>query len=297
MKIALLGSSGQLGASLKRNLDQDKSLSISEFSRKNFDFSSKESIIQAFSENSYDIVINAIAFTNVDEAENRRDECMYANATLPMLLAESIENSKAKLIHFSTDYVFDGNGSEPIKEEAIKNPINFYGYSKSVGEDLIIQKSKKAIIFRISWLYDFLHANNFPSKIIELAKNQNIVKVVSDQISTPSSCDFISTEIIRIIKEHDLGMLCKYRNIFHLSPNNFVSWYAFASKLLSQYKKQIDSDLSVKIQEISSNDLSLTASRPKFTKLNSELFEETFGKKLFSWEEDLERNLRLISAR
>lgn len=234
----------------------------------------------------FDFVINASAYTNVDEAESNIDSCELVNAQALKNVCSSLKGKKTLLIHFSTDYVFDGVLNIPYKESDIPNPINQYGKSKLNGERIVENSDINHIIFRTSWVYDDC-SRNFPNKIIHNIINNKVSHVVDDQVGTPNHVNFIAEATYRCITEYSNY---NYQNklnacgIYHMSTFGETSWYKFSCYLSSEYKRKKNIKNTPSIFPISSQDLSLNAARPRYSVLNAQKLSQQFELELPSWQ-------------
>jgi dTDP-4-dehydrorhamnose reductase len=287
MKIVILGADGQLGRELSEKLV--KSFSVYPLSRSDCDitnFAMFESVIKYIQPN---IIINTAAYTNVDGAEDNFDEANEINNKSLLNMSKVANSFDAILVHFSTDYVFNVNNEIPIIEETQKNPINNYGFTKHLGEEVLIKNCKKYFIFRISWVYGQF-GNNFPKKIISLAKEKETLKIINDQVGIPTSTSFIA-ETINIILSNKKYI--DHFGIYNLSPSGSTTWFSFAIKLIDEIK--INTDISLKIKEIipvNSDEFITKAKRPKYSCLDNTKLKKMFKIKTYSWEDYLMNDLK-----
>ena len=219
MKILLLGGTGQVGFELQRSLS-----SLGEITSPNrdiLDLLNYEAVESFLNKNEINLIVNAAAWTNVDDAENSRTEAKRLNAELPKQLSFFCKKKKIRLVHYSTDYVFNGSGTKPWTEISCPNPINFYGKTKLLGEEYIRNSSIDFLIFRISWIYS-IRRSNFMKTILKLAKKQSELKIVSDQYGSPTPAKIVA----------DITFLALQRNldagVYHLAPRGETTWYDFS---------------------------------------------------------------------
>ena len=192
-------------------------------------------------------------------------------------LAEMAQAQRAKLIHISTDYVFDGEQSHPYKETDLTNPLNVYGITKLAGEKSIKEvMTENAIIIRTSWLYSEF-SNNFVKKIIELAKKREELQVVDDQIGSPTNATDLALVILSIIKRKDFIRYTQRTEIYHYSNEGKISWYDFARKIIELTGIRCD------INPVSTDVFPTPAQRPKKNVLNNEKIVKKFGLKIVNW--------------
>lgn len=272
MNIVLFGKNGQLGKALQ------KTINLKSISRKEVNFLNSSSINNFFKKNNFDLIINAAAFTNVDKAENMKKEASLVNTEAPYQIALSAKKMKIPMIHFSTDYVFDGSGKKPWKTIDKTNPISVYGKTKALGEKKILSTGGLNYIIRTSWLFSS-SKNNFVYKILNSALKNKEIFVVDDQISGPTSVNDLAKLCKKIIKEIFMNNLDP--GIYHFSGTPYVSRFEFAKMILS--KSKIESKINI----ISSNQAKSFRIRPKNSRLNCKKIEKKFGINLPKWEKSL----------
>lgn len=284
-KILLIGRSGQLGNALYEILILEyniiapdnlffKNCSFSELSKK-------------LSKINPTLIINTLAFTAVDKAENNQEEALLLNAIFPKALSEWCFQNKCFLIHYSTDYVFSGRGSLAKTETSKTEPINYYGKSKLLG-DLFIRDSKAdSIILRCSWIYSVSHNSFLKTMIDKMQKNKKL-NVVQDQIGTPTSAKWIADITKNFINNKEL---LKHNHLINCVPDGFTSWYDFSVLILKILKRK---KLEIKTQSIlpiNSKTLSQLATRPKNSCLNNQKLKTFINFKVPEWRELLENEL------
>jgi len=285
-KILLLGKDGMLGKELVKALQNDFDLSA--FGRDDLDITKLEDLEKKFEEIKPDFCVNAAAYTDVDGAETERDEAMAVNRDGVKNLAELCKRFGAKLIHFSTDYVFDGESEYGYSEDAETNPINFYGRTKLEGEKAIQTSGCDFTIVRTSWLFG--DGRNFVRTMLELGKNKNEIKVVSDQTGSPTFARDLAAAILQLLQTvipAQAGIQKKNKGeIFHLTNSGQTTWSDFARKIFELAK------MDAKVIPITTADFPTAAKRPK----NSALL-NTKLPKLRSWEDALEEYITFLKIR
>ena len=277
MKILVLGSQGQLGRCLQDQLANSR-YQITFASRKEIDitkFKETKSYISYFDP---DVVINAAAYTFVDKAENEKEMAEIVNHLAVENIAKSCLENDSLLVHISTDYVFDGISKRSIKETDTKNPLNFYGKTKHLGEEEVLKNCKKFFIFRVCWIYG-KYGNNFPTKIIKLINDNADITVVDDQIGAPISTSAIVTIIYKIMSERKLT---DSYGIYNIAPNNFCSRHDMAEKIKKNFK-----NYSKEIYRIKSKDLTTDITRPQYSCLDNAYLKKTFKIELKNWDDYL----------
>ena len=284
-KILIIGSKGQLGkalVSLSNNL-----FPFVATDKTDLDITDKKSINVVFSEVKPTIVINAAAYTNVDEAEINTDLAYDVNSFGPKNLAEACNQIGAILIHISTDYVFNGKNNDPYKENEKVDPVSVYGKSKYMGEEFIRNVCSNHIILRTAWVFSE-NKNNFVHTILQLAKTKDKLEVVSDQFGGPTSAYGISMAILKIIDK----ILTKSDDSFdwgtyHFSGSPFVSWHEFARIILRQAKISGLINNHVSVNPVSSNEFKTKALRPSNSCLDCSLINKNFGIEPDNWNAQL----------
>lgn len=295
MNVCILGSSGQLGASIHDEFSCDKSYKVFSPSSKKLDLSDHSKVDEYFKNKKFDFVINCAAYTNVDDAEDNREIASSLNSKLPDLLARLSSIHKFTFFHFSTDYVFDGESNLPYSEDNSGSPINFYGKSKYIGDQCVqsrINEGSSSIIFRVSWVYSD-NENNFVIKVLRNLIKGNNLKIVSDQIGTPCSTFFIA-EIVKKVTD-----LLNYRKvkdpwgIYNLVPDGETSWHSFALFFIDKFCKRQKINFP-NIEAVSSDEYDRKASRPMSSRLNNYLIKKTFLLDLPFWFDDFNKHSHKI---
>lgn len=270
-KILIFGKNGQVGSNLVKLFSSEDDFQIESYSSSDVDFLDLNALQNFLNnlESKPDFLINAAAYTNVDKAEDERELADLVNHQAAKTIAEFCEQNNIKLIYYSTDYVFDGSGNEPFEADNTKNlnPLNHYGKTKLDGERAIINSGCEYLILRVSWVWDKNpNHKNFVNTIKRLAKEKEILKIVSDQIGSPTSAEFIVEKTIEIIKKI-INSKIKTNKIYHLNDGKFMSWYDFAVQIVDDLK-EFGEELAVKeIIPIKTSEYPTKATRP----LNSRL--------------------------
>jgi len=273
MRILLLGKNGQLGSQLYNQLRKEGKTVLG-LSRQDLDFSHFQILNERISNFLPTLVINTAAYTDVDGAECARDTAYLINGMLPVMIAERCEKIGARMLHFSTDYVFDGEKQDAYLETDTVNPINYYGYSKSIGESVV--NFQNVYLVRTGWLYSQVGKNFFLAIRNKLATKQPI-SVVDDQIGVPCSIKFLVTKLVSMIELIEKQMINP--GIYHLVPSGFTSWYGFSKAIIESFQQQ----LSIPIKPISSNELGRVAKRPHYSVLNTTKIEVCLGESMPTW--------------
>ena len=283
MKILLLGNTGQLGWELNRTLLTLGELTALDYPQINMaDPGSLKTIIREHKPN---LIINATAYTDVDKAESEPEKAMAINATSPGVLAEEALKSGAALIHYSTDYVFDGNKGTAYTEEDEPNPINMYGLSKLRGEQAIQQVGGAYLILRTAWVYS-MRRPCFVTKVLEWARTQNVLRIVDDQISSPTWARMLAEDTAQVIAKgrgEPVDYIKEKAGLYHLAGGGQCSRYEWAKAILELDKKHKE-QIVEKILLALTSDFPTSAQRPLFSGLDCSKFEQTFGLHLPTWE-------------
>jgi dTDP-4-dehydrorhamnose reductase len=281
MKILLFGHKGMLGSDLLSQLSRKHE--ITGLDKDEIDIVSARECEKAIAEKMPDIVINAAAYTNVDACETAEKECFSVNAEAVKNIAAACRKNNIRIVHFSTDYVFDGMGSEPYQEDHPCNPINIYGASKLAGERYLQSLSNNYILVRTAWLYG-QNGKNFVRAILDKAETTNMLEVVDDQTGSPTWSRDLAAAV-------DLLIDRKVTGIFHLTNRGSCSWFQFAEKILQE------AGLSeVRVLPIKSVQLMRPAKRPQYSVLSMQKFIRTTGKTMQPWQlalQDYLQNLKL----
>ena len=279
MKVAVLGKGGQLASEfeiLKKNNNDWMFYSINEIDITNFKL-----VTNFFKLNKFDLIINCAAFTNVENAEINYQLADKVNNIGVQNILYICKFNNTKLIHYSTDYVFDGDSSVPYIENDITNPINLYGKSKLDGENAIIKSNVKSIIIRTSWVYSTF-GNNFVKTMLNFSQKEKL-NVVHDQIGSPTSAEDLAIVSLSIIENNDYQW--KIGDIFHFSNEGKCSWFEFAEEIFKIDKSEI------KLIKTNSKNYKFLAKRPKNSQLNTNKISKKFNIRVKHWKQSLERVL------
>jgi len=289
MRILVTGKNGQLGKSInkivntgngKNNYQQDNEFIF--VGREEIDLSSESDINRYFdSNNKFDIIINCAAYTAVDKAEKEQELANQVNHLAVKQLANIANEQKAKLVHVSTDYVFDGAGGKPYKETDKTNPINVYGKTKLAGEKALQAiMLTNAIIIRTSWVYSE-YGNNFVKTMLNLGKERDELNVVSDQIGSPTYATDLAETILKIIDNKNYQNKEQLTEIYHYSNEGEISWYDFTKEIFKLAK------IDCKVSPITTEQYPTPAKRPKSALMDKEKIVEKFSIKTSYWKETL----------
>jgi dTDP-4-dehydrorhamnose reductase len=279
MRILITGAHGQVGSAVAAELSPDHAVIALDRSR--FDLTQRIQIRDAIRSIRPDCIINAAGYTAVDEAEREPEAARAANAIAPGILAEEALHIGALLLHFSTDYVFDGRKAGPYVETDIPNPLNHYGESKLAGERAIQDGGAAALILRASWVYS-ASGNNFFLKILKLLSSKREIRVVADQVGAPTSALALARAVKQIIPSFAQR---RRPGIYHLSAAGATSWHGFAEAICAAARSAGQPFLTTQIIPISSEEFGAPARRPANSVLSNAKVKREFGVELPDWRE------------
>jgi len=278
--IAVTGKNGQLGYEIKAISAQFSDFDFVFTGRDELDLYTPETIDDFFDKHKPDFFINCAAYTAVDKAETDIETAMAVNATSVGLIAKHCNEINCPLITISTDYVFDGQGTKPYTIDYITNPINHYGYTKLLGEEIALQNNPQTIVIRTSWIYSE-HGNNFVKTMLRLMAEKHALSIVGDQIGSPTYAKNLATAILTIIQQINDKKVEPEYGIFHYSDKGIISWFQFA-KEIKAYKK-----IAVKVSSITTENYPTPAKRPAYSVLDSSRMKAVYGIESLDWKESL----------
>jgi dTDP-4-dehydrorhamnose reductase len=302
MKILLTGKSGQVGFELQRSLAELGE--VRSLDRRALDLTNEAAIRDEIRRTRPDVVVNAAAYTAVDEAESEWQLAQSVNAEAPRIMAEEAARVDALLVHYSTDYVFDGLKRRPYLETDVPNPLNVYGATKCRGEKAIQGTAAAHLILRSSWVYA-TRGRNFLLTILRLAHEREELRVVNDQIGAPTWSRRIAQATFQILAQIADGSasIRDVVGIYNISASGQTSWYGFAEEILSLWAEQRlpgfapETPLRVqRIVPIRTEESAVSARRPLYSVLSNEKVKRTFGISLPSWQEQLRGAWRAAGA-
>jgi dTDP-4-dehydrorhamnose reductase len=292
MKILLLGKNGQVGWELQRSLAPLGELVVLDSNSKDLcgDFTNLDGIAETVRAVAPDVIVNAAAHTAVDKAESESELARTINAFAPAVLAHEAKRLNAWLVHYSTDYVFDGSGDKPWVENDPVGPLSIYGESKLASEQLIGESGCKHLIFRTSWVYG-ARGGNFAKTMLRLGQERDSLKVIDDQIGAPTGADLladVTAHAIRTARQnHDVS------GLYHLTARGETSWHGYASFVLD-YARRAGVALKVgpdAIYPVPTSAFPTQACRPHNSRLNTIKLRSAFDLHLPHWQAGVERML------
>ena len=276
MKILVTGANGQLGRELRNVLESEIPGQSIYIDVAELDLTDSKAVDLFFKQNEISHVVNCAAYTAVDRAEEEKLECASININAVKNLAIAADSVGAKIIHISTDYVFDGTAHRPYKESDKVNPISEYGTTKRKGETALLALAPESIIIRTSWLYS-PHGNNFVKTMMRLGAEHSEIKVVCDQIGSPTYALDLARAIYRVLLSHQW-----VEGIFHYSNEGVCSWYDFAKAI-----HRIAGIKGCNVCPIPTEEYPTAASRPFFSVLDKSRIKATYGADVPYWEDSL----------
>ena len=291
MFVLVTGASGQLGKSLNRFVENNILNHQFVFAtREQLDLSNFKNVRRFIEKNQFNIIINCAAYTSVDKAQIEKEQANLVNHLSVKNIAEVARDNHIKLIHISTDYVFDGSKLASYDETDNTSPLNVYGKTKLDGENAILSIMElNAIIIRASWVYSE-HGNNFVNTILILSQKKDKLNIVSDQIGSPTNAKDLAGAIVSIINNKKFYETDTPSEVFHYSNDGECSWYDFAKEIVSL------SGTKCIISPIDSKDYPQKALRPKYVLMDKRKIQDYFGLEIHFWTDSLKSCIKDLSA-
>ena len=278
MKILITGINGQVGHALMRELTDYELIGLT---RHDCNLINPDQIRQVIDQHQPELIINPAAYTKVDQVEDEPELAFQINRDAPKVMAEKAREYNIPLIHFSTDYVFDGEKKEAYVENDLTHPLGVYGESKCAGEEAIQAVGGLIYIFRTSWVYSNI-GHNFYLTMKKLSQERDELKVVADQFGVPTSNRFIAEQIKTIIPQ----LSDKNTGIYHLVQDGSSSWHEFAQAIISQTNPQFDLE---NLHAIQTHEFPIKTKRPKNSILNNAKIKDIFYLEINHWQNELEK--------
>jgi dTDP-4-dehydrorhamnose reductase len=283
MKVLLFGASGQVGRELALTLGDDVRVELLTRDRAQSDFADLQAVRDAVIESHPHTVINAAAYTAVDQAEANAERAMTINGAAPAAIAEACRQIDARLIHYSTDYVFDGAKRVPYVEDDPVAPLNVYGQTKLKGDRGIVASGTRHVILRVGWVYSPF-GKNFFLNILRRARAGTPLRIVHDQIGVPTSADSIAALTAQLLHRPDLN------GLYHYAPAGQCSWFDFAQRIVER------AEINAQITSIPTAEYPTPAKRPPYSVLSSDRLRSVVPVADEDWEAQLERNIARLAA-
>lgn len=293
MRILVLGGNGQVGTELRRSLaplgelvvgTRDGRLADGRACER-ADLDDPASLATLVARLAPDVVANAAAYTRVDQAETEPEAAFRANAQAPAALAEACARSGALLVHYSTDYVFDGTAPRPYREDDPTAPLGVYGASKLAGEEAIRGSGALHLVFRTAWVYA-AHGNNFLRTMLRLAAEREELRVVADQQGTPTPAALIADVTAKVLRQPPGGS-----GLWHLTASGHTTWHGFAEAIVARAHALGRLRRTPRVVPITTADYPTPAARPAYSVLDCDKLQGEFGMSLPHWRDALERTL------
>ncbi len=277
-KVLITGVGGQLGYDLKEELN-DKNVEIYAPTKEELDITDREKVFEKIKEFKPDVIFHCAAYTAVDKAEEEKEICYNVNVNGTKNIAEASKEVKAKVVYISTDYVFDGSKDGIYKEDDKVNPINYYGYTKYLGEEEV-RKLANHLIVRISWVFG-INGKNFIKTMLKLSETKDELNVVSDQVGSPTYTKDLSHLLVEMVEKEKTGT-------FNATNEGYCSWYEFAKYIFEV------NNINIKVNPILTKDYKQTAKRPLNSKLSKDKLEKENLERMPSWQDATKRYSKIL---
>jgi len=293
LRFLILGATGQVGVELQRSfIDAGEVIALD---RKGADLSRPETLRTLIAEIKPNVILNAAAYTAVDRAESEPELAMIINGEAPRVLAEAAAKHDAILVHYSTDYVFNGAKTSPWLETDEPAPLNVYGETKLAGEQAIQESGAKHLIFRTSWVFG-PHGQNFLRTMLRLGAERDQLRIVDDQIGTPTSSIAIANAtraVVDRILADNINSQPSWSGVYHMTCGGMTSWCSFANEIFTQGKHFLNGKVP-EVIPISSEQYPTPAKRPLYSVLSNDKFVMKLGLHLPMWQEALRQSLGML---
>ena len=290
MKVLITGSNGQLGSEIKELVSEFENLECIFKDLPELDICDIDMLTTIIIDQHINAVINCAAYTSVDQSEENPEIAEQVNVKGVLNLVNALEKINGKLIHISTDYVFDGNHSQPYKESDSVSPIGVYGETKRAGELAVLNSSIDAIVIRTSWLYSY-YGNNFVKTMLRLGNEKESINVVFDQIGTPTYAKDLAKTCLNILSNAGSTNISKKGSLYHFSNEGVTSWYDFATAIMEI------SNIDCKVVPIETKDYPTQAIRPLYSVLDNYKIKSDFKVTIHNWRDSLANCLRKINQK
>lgn len=286
MKLLVTGADGQLGQSLAAVAGNFPQLELVFKNRKGLDITDFNAVSACIAAHNITAVINCAAYTAVDKAETEKEKAMALNKAGVKNIVDALCPIKGKLIHLSTDYVFDGNGATPYVETQQRNPQSVYGKTKMEGEEIVMQANLDALVVRTSWVFS-AYGNNFLKTMLRLLENKERITVVNDQIGRPTYAPYLAETLLRLIGTK--GPWPKERRCYHFAQRESCSWFSFAQEI------QRLSGLRCELLPVTTKEFPTAAPRPRYSVLSTAKIEADHEIEIVSWKTALKACMQSLN--
>jgi dTDP-4-dehydrorhamnose reductase len=293
--VLILGTAGQVGAELQRSFAGFGS--VVAVDREAFDLADPEETRALIRRERPDVILNAAAYTAVDGAESEPEVAMAINGHAPRTLAEEAQRANALLVHYSTDYVFDGTKRNPWLETDEPNPLSAYGASKLAGERAIKEVGGRYLIFRTSWVYG-PHGRNFLQTMLRLAGERDRISIVDDQIGSPTSSHELARATRTIVEDvltEEYGSMYEWAGLYHMTCTDEVTWFGFAQAIFARAASNLNV-LPPELIPIRTEEYPTAAKRPQYSVLSNQKLFDRFGVRLATWQEALDEVFKALNS-
>jgi len=298
MRILLLGGAGQLGTELRRSLAPLGELVVATRSGlledglrcEQADFEAPQALQALILRLAPELVVNAAAYTAVDRAESESATAFRVNADAPRAIADACARCDARFVHYSTDYVFDGRGERPYREDDPVAPLGAYGASKRAGEEAVLGSPARHMVFRTAWVYA-AHGKNFFRTMLRLAAERDTLRVVADQVGSPTPAGLIADVTAGILVQGNAPS-----GLWHLTAAGQTSWHGFAEAIIAGAHKRGLLATPPRVEPITTAEFPTAAARPSYSVLDCQRLESTFGIRLPGWHDALGDVLDQVTA-
>ena len=289
MKVLITGSNGQLGSEIKEIASGYENLQCIFGDLPKLDICDTKALTSCIVDENINAVINCAAYTAVDKAEQDVDIAEKVNSEGVLNLVNGVQKVQGKLIHISTDYVFDGNNFLPYKESDPVSPIGVYGQTKRAGELAVLNSSIDAIVIRTSWLYS-AYGNNFVKTMLKLGHDRDELGVIFDQVGTPTNASDLAKTCLDILSDKSSENISANGKIYHYSNEGVASWYDFATAIMEL------GSLDCKVRPIETKDYPTPAKRPHYSVLNKTKINTDFNIEIPYWRDSLDKCIEKLKS-
>ena len=289
MNILITGSNGQLGSEIKDLVTNYKNFNFFFMDLPELNICKSEELNTFIVDQNINAVINCAAYTAVDKAEKDEHTAQKVNSEGVLNLVNALKKVNGKLIHISTDYVFDGNHSQPYKESDPVSPVGVYGETKRAGELAVINSSIDALVIRTSWMYS-VYGNNFLKTMLKLGHDKDELGVIFDQVGTPTNASDLAKTCLDILAYSKEANINSKGKIYHYSNEGVTSWYDFAKAIMEL------GSIDCKIRPIETKDYPTPAKRPHYSVLNKSKIKTDFNIQIPNWRDSLDKCIEKLKS-